>query len=178
MGARKDKERHRHHPLEIDRKAKHGVSGHPAQGHLPHDPRRTPHEPPDAGPLNPVGWFPWALTPRVAGGGGLFSGGRTLPTGPYSGVGPKGYARSDQRIFEEVCDRLTEHGEIDVHDVTVEVKDGEVTLEGCVPNRFTKRECEQVAEDVLGVVDVHNRLRLAAESESDGRTSEEPASKS
>jgi len=30
--------------------------------------------------------------------------------GPHSGRGPQGYRRSDERIHEEVCDRLTAHG--------------------------------------------------------------------
>jgi BON domain-containing protein len=81
--------------------------------------------------------------------------------GPYRGRGPKGYRRSDERIHEEICDRLTAHGAIDATGIEVHVDTGEVTLEGTVPDRRTKRLAEAVADTVRGVVDVHNRLRLA-----------------
>jgi hypothetical protein len=80
--------------------------------------------------------------------------------GPYTGVGPIGYQRSDQRIYEDVCDRLTLSGQIDAHDIKVSVKDGEVMLEGTVHDRQTKRMAEDVADRVNGVKDVHNRLRI------------------
>ena len=81
-------------------------------------------------------------------------------TGPYSGIGPKGYQRSDDRIFEDVCERLTQHGRIDARDLEVNVKDGEVTLTGFVDSRQTKRMAEQVADQIQGVKDVHNELRI------------------
>jgi BON domain len=81
--------------------------------------------------------------------------------GPHTGRGPKGYVRSDERIWEEVNDRLEQHGEIDATDVEVGVSNGEVTLEGIVSNRVSKRLAEDVAESVSGVRDVHNRLRVA-----------------
>jgi hypothetical protein len=80
--------------------------------------------------------------------------------GPYSGVGPKDYRRSDQRIYEDVCERLTQHGRIDARGITVNVKDGEVTLDGTVRDRPTKRMAEDVADQVSGVKDVHNQLRI------------------
>jgi hypothetical protein len=80
--------------------------------------------------------------------------------GPHSGRGPQGYRRSDERIHEEVCDRLTAHGHVDASEIEVQVKDGEVTLTGKVGDRRQKREAENVAEGVRGVVDVHNQLRL------------------
>jgi osmotically-inducible protein OsmY len=80
--------------------------------------------------------------------------------GPHSGRGPQGYRRSDERIHEEVCDRLTAHGHVDASEVEVQVKDGEVTLTGKVGDRRQKREAENVAEGVRGVIDVHNQLRL------------------
>jgi hypothetical protein len=80
--------------------------------------------------------------------------------GPYTGVGPKGYQRSDERIYEDVCERLTRAGQIDARDIRVNVKDGEVTLDGTVPNRVTKRMVEKVADNVRGVKDVHNQLRI------------------
>lgn len=80
--------------------------------------------------------------------------------GPFTGVGPRGYRRSDERIFEEVCDRLAQHAQIDASDMEVEVHEGEVTLKGTVEDRRIKRMAETSVEAIPGVVDVHNRLRL------------------
>ncbi|HEY3172287.1 MAG TPA: BON domain-containing protein [Thermoanaerobaculia bacterium] len=80
--------------------------------------------------------------------------------GPFTGRGPKGYVRRDERIWEEVNERLEEDGEIDATDVSVQVDKGEVTLEGKVDNRRAKRLAEDLAESVRGVRDVHNRLRF------------------
>ena len=45
--------------------------------------------------------------------------------------------------------------------MTVEVKDGEVVLEGTVPDRRSKRLAEHLVEGLSGVRDVHNRLRIS-----------------
>lgn len=84
----------------------------------------------------------------------------TEEIGPYSGVGPKDYHRSDQRIFEDVCERLTQHGRIDARRIKVNVKDGEVMLDGTVRDRQMKRMAEDVADHVSGVKDVHNQLHI------------------
>ncbi|KYG08760.1 hypothetical protein BE21_21795 [Sorangium cellulosum] len=76
------------------------------------------------------------------------------------GRGPKGYKRSDARIQEDICEMLSDRGDIDVSDVTVRVENNEVTLEGTVPERHHKRIIEHLAEGVRGVEDVHNRLRV------------------
>ncbi len=81
--------------------------------------------------------------------------------GPFSGKGPKGYQRSDERIMEDVCDRLTQHGQLDASNVQVEVNNGEVTLKGTVDSRWAKRTAEDTADSVNGVKDVHNQLRIA-----------------
>ena len=81
----------------------------------------------------------------------------------FNGHGPKGYRRSDERIREDVCDLMTDHPELDASDIEVEVKDAEVTLNGTVPERFSKRLAEDLADHVRGVRDVHNRLRLRRE---------------
>ena len=78
----------------------------------------------------------------------------------YRGRGPKGYARSDARIQEEVCERLTDDHRVDASDVTIATKDGVVTLEGTVPRRWMKHCAEDVAESCGGVTDVVNRLSV------------------
>ncbi len=78
--------------------------------------------------------------------------------GPFSGRGPKGYQRSDERIREDACERLTYDPDIDASEVVVTVSGGEVTLSGEVENRHQKRLAEDLVEDVPGVKDVHNRL--------------------
>ena len=80
--------------------------------------------------------------------------------GSYSGKGPKNWTRSDERIREEVCECLTYHPHIDASEIDVTVKDGEVTLTGSVGDRGSKRLAEDIVEDVRGVRDVHNQLRV------------------
>lgn len=79
--------------------------------------------------------------------------------GEHRGKGPKGYKRSDDRIREDVCDRLSDDDELDASEITVSVKDGEVTLEGSVTDRRSKQRAEDLAESVGGVRDVDNKLR-------------------
>ena len=76
------------------------------------------------------------------------------------GRGPKGYQRSDTRIHEEVCDRLT-YSDVDAENVEVTVANGEVTLAGTVRDRWDKRRAEDIVEDVAGVREVHNSIRVA-----------------
>jgi osmotically-inducible protein OsmY len=85
-----------------------------------------------------------------------------LYTGDYShaGRGPKGFQRTDERIKEEAHELLTRHHEIDATDVEIEVKDGEVTLKGMVDSRCNKRLAEDMIEDIFGVKQVHNLLRI------------------
>ncbi len=80
----------------------------------------------------------------------------------HRGRGPRSYVRSDERIREDVNDRLTEDVWIDASDIDVAVAKGEVTLAGTVDDRRTKRRAEDVAEDVTGVKHVQNNLRYAS----------------
>jgi osmotically-inducible protein OsmY len=78
----------------------------------------------------------------------------------HRGRGPRGYRRSDERIREDINDRLTDHPYIDATDVEVSVASGEVTLTGAVESRQAKRLAEDIAESVSGVTNVENRLRV------------------
>jgi osmotically-inducible protein OsmY len=83
-----------------------------------------------------------------------------LKPGPHTGRGPRGYRRADERIHEDVCDRLTEAGDVDATDIEVKVLAGVVTLSGSVTSRNAKRHAEDLAEGVRGVIDVQNQLRI------------------
>ena len=82
--------------------------------------------------------------------------------GRFTGRGPKGYVRSDERIRDDVSDRLEQHGEIDASEIEVRVSNGEVTLEGTVEDRWMKRMAEDLVEDCSGVKQVNNRIRVQA----------------
>jgi hypothetical protein len=84
--------------------------------------------------------------------------------------GPKGYKRSDDRVSDEVCERIARSG-VDAENVEVKVQAGEVTLTGTVRNRQEKWRLEELAEDVFGVQDVHNNLRVSREQQG-SRTSQ------
>ena len=50
--------------------------------------------------------------------------------------------------------------DIDSSEVTITVKDGKVTLDGSVPERWMKHSIEDVADRCAGVRDVDNRVRV------------------
>jgi osmotically-inducible protein OsmY len=75
-------------------------------------------------------------------------------------AGPRNYRREDDRIHDEVCNRLARDDELDVSDVEVRVQEGVVTLEGKVNDRHTKYDIEDIAERVFGVHDVINHIRV------------------
>jgi osmotically-inducible protein OsmY len=73
-------------------------------------------------------------------------------------LGGFGSTRHDAEIAQDVCRRLGEHGSLDAHEVNVEVKNGEVTLEGRVSDEPARHVAELIADAVPGVRGVVNRL--------------------
>jgi hypothetical protein len=94
--------------------------------------------------------------------------GRSYDYGPYSGRGPKGYQRSDERLRDDICERLTADPDIDATEIEVSVQSGEVTLEGSVRERRMKREAEDCVESIFGVRDIHNRIRVENQAGREG----------
>jgi hypothetical protein len=91
----------------------------------------------------------------------------------FIGKGPKGYTRSDERIREEVCERLA-GGYLDASDIEVAVENGEVTLTGTVADRRTKRMAEEILDNISGIKDFNNNLKL--KTAATGQKEKEPTS--
>ena len=81
-------------------------------------------------------------------------------THSHHGLGPLDYRRSDDRVYEDVCEALTHHAEVDATEIEVKVNEGEVTLIGTVTSREQKRKAGFIADRIAGVRDVHNQLRI------------------
>jgi len=84
--------------------------------------------------------------------------------GGHRGKGPMGYARSDERIREMVCEALTDNDNVDASNIDIVVKNGEVMLTGTVDDRQQKRLAEDVVERCPGVKDVSNQLKIGSPS--------------
>jgi len=80
--------------------------------------------------------------------------------GEHRGKGPRGYQRADERILEDVNDRLNDDPRLDASDIEVSVQSSEVTLSGEVSSRADKRRAEDCLEGVSGVTNVQNNLRV------------------
>jgi hypothetical protein len=78
----------------------------------------------------------------------------------YRGRGPKNYTRSDERIREDLSERLWEADDVDASEVTVEVENGVVTLGGAVEQRWTRHRIEDMADACSGVQDIQNDIRV------------------
>jgi hypothetical protein len=86
-----------------------------------------------------------------------------IPEGPHRGKGPKNYQRSVERIKEDASDRLADDSLVDASNIELQVKDGVLILSGTVDTRFEKRRAENLVENVSGVKNVQNNLRVKAD---------------
>jgi osmotically-inducible protein OsmY len=90
----------------------------------------------------------------------------------FEGRGPKGYTRpgdrdavrskvEDERLQEDVCERLTDEAWVDPSDIEVTVRHREVTLSGTVCDSDQQRRAADVAQATIGITNVINNLRIA-----------------
>ncbi|HTM70381.1 MAG TPA: BON domain-containing protein, partial [Luteimonas sp.] len=84
--------------------------------------------------------------------------GRDFGGRDYRGVGPADYTRSDERIREDLNERLTEAHDLDASGLSVEVEGGVATLRGRVPQRWMKHRAEDLADGCIGVTDIRNHI--------------------
>jgi len=95
--------------------------------------------------------------------------GEPLPTNDATGRGPKNWTRSDERITDDVCERLADDPWVDASDIEVVVHHGEIALTGVVDDRQQRMRAARIAESVRGVVDVVNRINVAPREAPRGR---------
>jgi BON domain len=101
---------------------------------------------------------------------GSSSYGNALNRPTHRGKGPKDYRRSDDRIREDVSDRLSDDEMVDASEIAVLVNNSEVTLTGIVDSREAKRRAEDLAEQVSGVQNVQNNIRVNREGAASSRS--------
>lgn len=84
--------------------------------------------------------------------------------GNWSTIGRSGGTdaehRPDERIRQDVCDRLMQFGPVDCIEIDVDVVDGAVLLRGDVAGRDVSSRVEEVVRSVLGVRSIDNRLSV------------------
>jgi hypothetical protein len=90
----------------------------------------------------------------------------------FRGRGPQGYVRSDERIRDDIIDRLTDDATLDASEILLMVEGGVATLTGNVPERAMKHRAEDIAAEASGVRDVRNELRVDNGAASFGRPGE------
>jgi osmotically-inducible protein OsmY len=108
--------------------------------------------------------------------GQYYSGVRTSnyqgPGGRRFTSGPKGYQRSDERLKEDISERLMESHHIDSSDVSIDVRGAKVVLDGTVPSRHMKHAIEDLVDACPGVQDIDNRVRVANQGMRQGQGSQ------
>ena len=89
------------------------------------------------------------------------------PSANWSSIGRSasvpGEERPDERIREDVCDRLVQFGPVDCTNIGVTVRGGVVTLDGALPDRAMVDRAIEVIKSVAGVRGVENKLRTTAD---------------
>lgn len=78
----------------------------------------------------------------------------------HRGRGPANYTRSNERLLEDACERLTRDPGVDASKIDVSAQDNEITLTGTVNSRSAKRRAEDIVDDISGVKHVQNNLRV------------------
>ncbi len=136
-------------PYRDDRRADRGPSGYGPLDRA-YDERRGDDR---GGEDTTGGWYGGAI-------GAAMERGFAMMDIDHRGHGPEGYMRADQRIHDDVCDRLTDDRHVDARGVGVKVTAGTVTLTGQVADRNMKWRAEEIAEHVSGVKEVDNQIRV------------------
>jgi osmotically-inducible protein OsmY len=67
---------------------------------------------------------------------------------------------SDDRIYDQVRQRLANDPDVKGGGFDVTVKDGEVTLKGTVNDKSAREKAEKIAKKVKGVTKVDNQLKI------------------
>jgi osmotically-inducible protein OsmY len=70
------------------------------------------------------------------------------------------YRRSDDRILDELNERISEDAMVGASEIDCTVRNGEVTLSGTCRDRETRTRAEEIAESVYGVREVTNTIRM------------------
>lgn len=78
----------------------------------------------------------------------------------YSGRGPKNYRRRDETIFEDVCEVLSRNPYIDASEITVDVEQGTVFLDGVVETKRIAHLATELVQNLPGVINVENDLQI------------------
>jgi osmotically-inducible protein OsmY len=94
------------------------------------------------------------------GGEERFAGESSYPRS-HRGKGPSNYERSDERVKELICERLSDDDDIDASGISVTVSNGEAKLEGTVSSRREKYLVEDCAEQ-CGAKEIRNNLKIEA----------------
>lgn len=79
----------------------------------------------------------------------------------HRGKGPRNYKRTDERIMEDIIDQLTREQSVDLTELEIEVKDGEVFLSGRAHDRYIRHKVEDVTDGIPGVKHIENAIRVS-----------------
>lgn len=78
----------------------------------------------------------------------------------HRGRAPEGYRRSDQRLLEEISERVRDDPYVDGRSISLAVHEGIVRIDGEVEARWVKHHLEHIAARCFGVEDVDNRVAV------------------
>jgi len=93
----------------------------------------------------------------------------------FRGMGPANYKRSDERIRDDIYERLTDSHHIDARSIMVDVNEGNVTLSGTVSERRMRYAAEDLVERIGGVSNINNQLRVQSQSQEQTRSQGQPS---
>jgi osmotically-inducible protein OsmY len=99
------------------------------------------------------------MDPLINAGNGAMT--RKTETERNPRTGGPAEQRPDEAIWEDIHDHLATNPDLDATGVEIVVEDGDVTLTGRVDTREAKWLAEEIARAVPGVVELHNRLKVA-----------------
>ena len=79
--------------------------------------------------------------------------------------GPRSRRKPDESLRQEIREILIADPELEATDIEVEVEGGAVTLRGVVVDSDARLLAEELVESLVGVREVHNRLRVEREED-------------